>query len=128
MLNKKILILLVILLLPINIFAYQKEEFIYTNIDSKGKEIDKLVNNEIKIKSKGTIEDETYLKNILNINGDEKFDLNNNNKLLWKSDGKSILYQGEIDKDSNSDLLETFRCYVECMGNINIVADKLFGA
>lgn len=99
MLNKKILILLVILLLPINIFAYQKEEFIYTNIDSKGKEIDKLVNNEIKIKSKGTIEDETYLKNILNINGDEKFDLNNN-KLLWKSDGKSILYQGEIDKDN----------------------------
>ena len=99
MLNKKIILLLIILILPINIFALEKHEFVYTNIDSKGNEVDKLINNEIRLKDKGTIKDETYLKNILNNNGDEKFK-QDENTLLWESKGKSILYQGETDKDN----------------------------
>ncbi len=98
MLNKKILLFIFsILLLPVSIFAYDKNEFVYTNIDSNGKESDKIVNNELLLKDKGTIEDETYLKDILNINGDESFSLKNN-RLLWKSIGNSIMYQGKIDK------------------------------
>ncbi len=103
MLNKKLLFLLIILIIPINIFAYEKEEFVYTNINNKGEEVEKLINNEIKLKTKGIIEDETYLKNILNINGDEEFELKDKS-LLWESKGKTILYQGEIDKKNPIDV------------------------
>ena len=42
----KLLVLLTIMLIPLNIFAYEKEEYIYTNIDTQGKEVEKVINNE----------------------------------------------------------------------------------
>ena len=87
----KLLVLLTIMLIPLNIFAYEKEEYIYTNIDTQGKEIEKVINNELKLNYKGEVKDNSYLKDILNINGNEKF-TTDENTLTWESKGKSILY------------------------------------
>ena len=36
-----------ILLIPISCFAYEKKEYVYTNLDTKGNEVEKIVNNEL---------------------------------------------------------------------------------
>ena len=90
----KLLVLLTIMLIPLNIFAYEKEEYVYTNIDTQGKEVEKVINNELKLNYKGEVKDNSYLKDILNINGNEKF-TTDENTLTWESKGKSILYEGK---------------------------------
>ena len=97
------LFLISITFIPISVFAYDKNEFVYTNIDSSGKEIKKVVNNELKLNYKGNVEDDSLLKDIVNINGNEKFD-KNNNMITWKSKGKDIFYQGKIDKENPVDV------------------------
>lgn len=95
----KLLVLLTIMLIPLNIFAYEKEEYIYTNIDTQGKEVEKVINNELKLNYIGEVKDNSYLKDILNINGNEKF-TTDENTLTWESKGKSILYEGKTDKQN----------------------------
>lgn len=86
-----------ILLIPISCFAYEKKEYVYTNLDTKGNEVEKIVNNELILNYKGKVKDNSYLKDILNINGEEKFD-NNKNILTWESKGNNIIYEGKTDK------------------------------
>ncbi len=92
----KILFTLV-LLIPISCFAYEKKEYVYTNLDTKGNEVEKIVNNELILNYKGKVRDNSYLKDILNINGEEKFN-NNKNMLTWESKGNNIIYEGKTDK------------------------------
>lgn len=87
-----------IILSPTSIFALEKKETIYTNLNYNGKVTKTVVNNHLYLEDKGTVEDETELKDILNINGDEKYNLEGN-KLTWSSSGKDIFYQGSTDKE-----------------------------
>ena len=74
------------------IWALEKDETIYAKLDNDGKPNQVIVSEHLK----GTDEkayDKTKLENIQNINGDEKYTLDNG-KLTWESNGKDIYYQG----------------------------------
>ncbi len=93
-----ILILLVgCMIIPMNAFALEKQEVVFTTLNSNGTVKENIVNNHLKYTSKEDIEDETILKNILNISGKEKF-IEENGKLTFKAEGKDITYQGTTDK------------------------------
>ena len=97
--NKLITLILVLgLFSPITTLALTKKETIYNTIDYTGKVEKTIINNHLFEPNKGKVEDETELKKILNINGDETFKLEGN-KLIWNSNGKDIFYRGEINKE-----------------------------
>ena len=87
-----------IALQPTFVVALEKKETVYANLDYTGTPYKTTVNNHLYVDNSEKIEDETELKDILNINGDEKFELNDN-KILWESTGKDIFYQGTTDKE-----------------------------
>lgn len=86
-------------LLPINTFALTKEEIVFTTLNNKGEVKENIVNTHLKYVSKDKQEDETILKEILNISGKEKFE-QKENSLIWNTEGKDITYQGKTDKES----------------------------
>lgn len=80
------------------VYAVSKDETVYTKLDSDGNIKNILVNEHLNNYMKAdNLEDITDLKEILNINGNEKF-IQNNNKLIWEANGKDIFYQGVYDK------------------------------
>ena len=86
-------------IVPMNTFALTKEEVVFTTLKNNGEVKQSIVNTHLKYVSKEKQEDETILKNILNISGKEEYE-KNNNILTWKTEGKDITYQGETDKES----------------------------
>ena len=93
---KKYLIVLVIFLLPINIFALEKTETVYATLDSNGQVKKTSINTKLTDLDKGDITDFTKLKDIKNINGEELFSYESG-KITWKSTGKDILYKGVLN-------------------------------
>lgn len=87
---------LALLLIPVNTFALSKSETVYSYIDYSGHPYNTTVTNQLSF-NKTESEDETELKNILNINGNETFE-QKDGKLLWKTSGKDIFYEGTTDK------------------------------
>ena len=77
--------------------AYTKTETIYTNLKADGTIEKTTISSQLSNIEKGDIEDETRLLNIKNINGKEKF-TRESEKIIWKSTGKDIYYQGTIEK------------------------------
>lgn len=77
----------------------KKEESVYVNLDSSGNVEKRTVTNWIH-SDKGNIdvEDETSLKNIENIKGDDK-PVKDGDKLKWKVDSSDLYYKGETDKE-----------------------------
>ena len=104
-LNKIISLVLITLFViePISVSALTKKETVYTNLDSNGKVSDTKVTNHLLIDSKGSIEDSTELKDIMNLNGEEKYELKDN-KLVWKSTGEDIFYEGTSKKEMPLDI------------------------
>lgn len=100
---KKGLALLTLMLLPLNAQALTKNETIYTNLSSNGNPYNISVTNQLINTNTKTIEDETTLKNIMNISGDETFK-QNNNKLIWNTKNKDIFYEGKTDKELPLDI------------------------
>lgn len=97
--NKIVNILIALcMVLPLNTFALEKQEVVFSTLNSKGEVKESIVNNHLKYVSKDDIEDETILKNILNISGNEKFYVTDN-KLVFEGKGKDITYQGTTDKE-----------------------------
>lgn len=96
--NKLKTLLAVSLLMPTVSFALEKNETVYTNLDSTGKITNTIVVNHIVNKDIGVLEDETLLTDILNINGKETFKLENNS-LKWNTNGSDIFYKGKIEKE-----------------------------
>lgn len=88
-----------ILFVPTNIGALEKKESVYTYLDQTGKPYKTVVNNHLYTSEVGEIKDKTELQNIINLNGNEKFQLQNNN-LIWQGKGKDIFYQGTLDKNT----------------------------
>lgn len=98
-LNKIVAILLAVFLIlnPVSVSALTKNETIYAHFDSSGNLIVSSVVNHLN-HIDPEIEDETDLKNILNINGKETYQLVQQ-KLKWNSVGEDIFYQGNIEKE-----------------------------
>lgn len=86
-----------LLLIPSTIFALTKKETVYSNLDYYGKVNSTMVTNHIYNSEKTTLEDETELTNIMNINGKEKFELKDG-ILSWKAMGTDIFYRGSTNK------------------------------
>jgi len=86
-----------ILLQPLSANALTKTETVYTTLDATGNITTSSVTNHLFIKNEQTIEDESELKEILNINGDESF-TQNENKMIWNTNKKDIFYRGVIEK------------------------------
>ena len=81
------------------IFAFTKDETVYSNLDSKGNSYKTIVSTHLDNKeNEKVINDLSDLLNIENTNGDEKFSLDGNN-LIWDADGADIYYQGESQKE-----------------------------
>lgn len=78
-------------------YAITKNETVYTKLNSDGSIKNTIVNEQLKNIEKGNINDITTLNDIINVNGNEKFTLENN-KLTFDSVGNDIYYQGTTDK------------------------------
>jgi len=81
------------------VFAYTKDETVYSKVDNQGKNYQTIVSTRLK-NEEGleTLEDITDLLKIENTNGEEEF-TQEGNSLIWKADKKDIYYQGESKKD-----------------------------
>lgn len=79
------------------VLAYTKDETVYTKIDGNGKNYKTIVTNHLSGEEE-LINDLTDLINIKNVNGDEEFS-QEGNKIIWKSNGNDIYYQGESKKE-----------------------------
>lgn len=77
---------------PSTIFAFNKREEIYVNLDSNGNPIKNIVNNTLDDISIGNQTDYSNLKDITNISGDEKLIINGN-KINFKGNN-SLTYSG----------------------------------
>lgn len=102
--NKLLKILLVsIIFIPINVFAYEKNESVFTTLNTDGS-INKLtVTNHLTVKTKEELQDESQLNDIINLNGNETF-TQDDSSIKWKADGKDIYYQGTTDKNLPLDI------------------------
>lgn len=92
--NKKVLAaLLITLTLPLSVFATTKDETVYSRLNSDGSVNKTIVSNHISNIKEGSYKDRTNLKDIVNTNGDERFDLIDDS-LTWSSKGEDIFYKG----------------------------------
>lgn len=81
------------------VFAYTKDETVYSKINSKGEKYQTIVSTHIENDEElAVIKDMSDLLNIENTNGDEEFS-KDDKSLVWKADKKDIYYQGESQKD-----------------------------
>ena len=80
------------------IFAFTKDETVYSKMDTSGNSYNTIVNSHI-INSEQAefINDLSDLLNIMNTNGDETF-TQNENTLIWSANGNDIYYNGETQK------------------------------
>lgn len=99
--RKKIVIIAMTVVLGLsyhNVSALTKDETVFGKLDSTGVVKTVTVNEHLSCIEEGTktIEDVTNLKNILNINGDEKYQLESN-QLTFQNEGNEIYYRGSTD-------------------------------
>lgn len=81
------------------VFAFSKEETVYTKLDKDGKNYSTIVSTHLKNEEETEwIKDMTDLFNIENTKGEEEFK-QEGNSLIWKADKKDIYYQGESQKE-----------------------------
>lgn len=81
------------------IFAYKKEESVYSKIDENGKNYKTIVSAYLENTEEAElIKDFTNLINIENTNGDESFS-KDGNSLIWEAKGNDIYYKGESEKE-----------------------------
>lgn len=81
------------------VFAFTKDESVYSKINSKGENYQTIVSTHIENDEESDlIHDVSDLLNIENTNGEEDF-TQDGNSLIWKADKKDIYYQGDSQKD-----------------------------
>lgn len=86
------------------VFAYTKDETVYSKLNQNGENYETLVSNHLVNDAKeDLINDISDLLNIKNVNGDETF-TQKGNQIIWDSDGNDIYYQGESKKDLPIDM------------------------
>ena len=81
------------------IFAYTKDETVYSKMNAKGEEYKTTVSTHLENnKNEKILEDLTNLLDIQNTNGDETYE-KDGNKLIWQADGKDVYYQGNTKEN-----------------------------
>lgn len=77
-----------------------KEETVYVNADATGNSDEVTVSDSLKNSGSvsGNLTDESILKEIKNVKGDETF-TENGDQLTWNTAGEDIYYQGTTDKE-----------------------------
>lgn len=89
--------------------AMSKNETIYSKLEYNGKLKNTFVNEHLVNNEKlDSLSDYTELKDILNINGDETYKIDNNN-IVWNSNGNDIFYQGKYESDLPIELDVTYK-------------------
>lgn len=87
------------------VFAYTKDETVYSKLNQNGETYESLVSTHLVNDAKeDLINDISDLLNIKNVNGDETFTKKGNN-IIWDADGNDIYYQGESKKDLPIDMI-----------------------
>lgn len=77
-----------------------KDESVYLISDTNGKVYNTIVSDHLTNKDKAdTLEDQSNLKDIKNVKGDEEF-TQDGDKLTWKAGGNDIYYQGTTDEEA----------------------------
>lgn len=91
------------------VHALSKNETVYSKLEYNGKLKTTFVNehliNDEKLEN---INDYSELKDILNINGDETYKIDNN-KIVWNSNKNDIFYQGKYEKSLPIELNVTYK-------------------
>lgn len=81
------------------VFAYTKDETVYSKLDSEGNNYKTIVSTHIENKENAdVINDLSDLINIKNTSGDETY-TQNGNKFIWNANKNDIYYQGESSKE-----------------------------
>ena len=81
------------------IFAFTKDETVYSKVDTAGRTYKTIVSTHISNRENlDIINDITDLINVENTSGDENFS-RDNNTLIWDAKGKDIFYKGESQKE-----------------------------
>ncbi|WP_051986274.1 hypothetical protein [Clostridium amazonitimonense] len=81
----------------------KKDESVYITLDKQGNVQEKIVSNWLHNPSGGEVKDKSNLKDIKNVKGDEKPEINGQS-ITWKSKDNDIFYQGKSDKDLPLDI------------------------
>lgn len=104
------------------VLANTKEETVYTKLDNNSNAYSTIVSTKLSNDNKNNLlEDITDLLNIENTNGDEEF-TKQGDKIVWKSNGKNIQYQGESEKE----IPVTCKVKYELNGE-SVTAEKIVG-
>lgn len=101
--RKKIAVISTALIIALScnkVDALTKDETVFGKLDSTGKVKNIIVNEHLSCTEQNskTIEDVTNLKNILNINGDEKYQLKDN-YLTFNNENNEIYYSGDTNQE-----------------------------
>ena len=81
------------------VFAYTKDETVYSKMDSNGKNHKTIVSTHIKnTENADLINDLSDLLNVKNTSGDETY-TQDGNKFVWNANKNDIYYQGESSKE-----------------------------
>lgn len=81
------------------VFAYTKDETVYSKLDSNGNNYKTIVSTHIKnTENEDLINDLSDLLNIKNTSGDETY-TQDGNKFVWNANKNDIYYQGESSKE-----------------------------
>ena len=81
------------------VFAYSKDETVYSKLNSEGNSYKTIVSTHIENSEYAdTINDMSDLLNIKNTSGDETY-TQDGNKFVWNANKNDIYYQGESEKE-----------------------------
>lgn len=107
--RKKILTILAAsaMMIPTSASALTKSEAIYSTLGYDGKIEKSSVTNHLAFLKENEEADETTLKDILNINGKEKFRVDGK-KIIWENKGRDIFYRGITEEALPIDVEVTY--------------------
>ena len=81
------------------VWAYTKEESVYSKLDNNGIAYQTIVSNHLKNTEKSELlKDISDLMNIENVSGNQEYE-EDNGRLIWKAEGEDIYYQGNSKKE-----------------------------
>ena len=79
------------------VLAYTKDETVYSKINENGEKTKTIVTDHLSGEEE-LVNDLTDLLNIKNVSGEEEFS-QDGNKIIWKTNGNDVYYQGESQKE-----------------------------
>jgi len=89
----------VMLYSTIPVFAYTKDETIYSKANSNGTTYKTIVSNHLEnLEKSEKLTDSSNLSDIKNTSGDEEY-LQSGTTLVWNANGNDIYYQGTTDEE-----------------------------